>query len=91
MELPIDHFRLIGVSPAAEAEVILRNLQLRLDRLPDEGFTKETLAKRAELLRLSADLLTDLPRRQEYETALLGGATGLELSSSREVAGLILL
>ncbi len=91
MELPIDHFRLIGVSPAAEAEAILRNLELRLDRLPDEGFTNETLAKRAELLRLSADLLTDLPRRQEYETALLSGATGLELASSREVAGLVLL
>ncbi len=91
MELPIDHFRLLGVNPAIEAEAVLRALQLRLDRAPDQGFTNEVLAQRAELLRLSADLLLDSKLRQEYETALLGGASGLELSSSREVAGLILL
>ncbi len=91
MELPIDHFRLIGVSPSAEAEAILRTLQLRLDRPPQQGFTQEALANRAELLRLSADLLTDLQRRQEYETALLGGASGLEISSNMELAGLMLL
>ncbi len=91
MELPIDHFRLLGVSPSAQAEAVLRAFQLRLDRAPDQGFTHEVLLQRAELLRSSADLLTDEALRQDYETALLGGASGLELSSSREVAGLILL
>ncbi len=91
MELPIDHFRLLGVSPSAEAETVLRTLQLRFDRAPDQGFTDESLSQRAELLRASADLLTDPSNRQEYETALLGGASGLELPSNREVAGLILL
>tara|TARA_B100000029_G_scaffold379982_1_gene374930 strand:- start:1405 stop:3435 length:2031 start_codon:yes stop_codon:yes gene_type:complete len=91
VELPIDHFRLLGVSPSAQSETVLRAFQLRLDRSPDEGFTHEVLLQRAELLRLSADLLTDQSLRQEYEAALLGGATGLELSSNREVAGLILL
>ncbi len=91
MELPIDHFRLLGVSPSAQAEAVLRAFQLRLDRAPDQGFTHEVLLQRAELLRLSADLLTDESLRQEYESALLAGASGLELSSNREVAGLILL
>ena len=91
MELPIDHFRLLGVSPSAQAEAVLRAFQLRLDRAPDQGFTHEVLLQRAELLRLSADLLTDETLRQDYEAALLGGASGLELSSNREVAGLILL
>ncbi len=91
MELPIDHFRLLGVSPSAEADAILRALQLRLDRSPSQGFTYESLSQRGELLQLSADLLTDLERRQEYEVALLGGASGLEFPSRREVAGLILL
>ncbi len=91
MELPIDHFRLIGVSPSAETEAVLRALQVRLDRFPEQGFTEEVLIQRAELLRLSADLLTDKELRNEYEAALLGGAVGLELSSNREVAGLILL
>ncbi len=91
MELPLDHFRLIGVSPSATSEEILRAFQLRLDKTPDEGFTYEVLTQRSELLRLTADLLTDPESRREYENLLLDGASGLELSSNREVAGLILL
>ena len=91
MELPLDHFRLIGVSPSASSEEILRAFQLRLDKTPDEGFTYEVLTQRSELLRLTADLLTDAESRREYENQLLNGASGLEFSSNREVAGLILL
>ena len=91
MELPLDHFRLIGVSPSATSEEILRAFQLRLDKTPDEGFTYEVLTQRSELLRLTADLLTDPESRREYENLLLDGASGLEFSSNREVAGLILL
>ncbi len=91
MELPLDHFRLIGVSPSATSEEILRAFQLRLDKTPDEGFTYEVLTQRSELLRLTADLLTDPESRREYENLLLNGSAGLEFSSNREVAGLILL
>ena len=91
MELPIDHFRLLGVSPAASAEEVLRFFQLRLDRVPHKAFTPEVIAQRSELLRRSADLLSNEESRQSYEAALLKGASGLELSSNREVAGLILL
>jgi len=91
LELPLDHFRLIGVSPSATSEEILRAFQLRLDKSPDEGFTYEVLTQRSELLRLTADLLTDPESRREYENLLLNGLSGLELSSNREVAGLILL
>ena len=91
MELPLDHFRLIGVSPSATSEEILRAFQLRLDKTPDEGFSYEVLTQRSELLRNTADLLTDPESRREYENLLLNGASGLEFSSNREVAGLILL
>ena len=91
MELPIDHFRLLGVSPSANAEEVLRAFQLRLDRPPKQGFTYEVLAQRSELLRLSADLLSDPIERQSYELALVEGSSGLDLSSNREVAGLLLL
>ena len=91
MELPLDHFRLIGVSPSATSEEILRAFQLRLDKTPEEGFTYEVLTQRSELLRQTADLLTEPVSRKEYENKLLNGATGLEFSSNREVAGLILL
>jgi len=91
LELPLDHFRLIGVSPSATPEEILRAFQLKLDKTPDDGFTYEVLNQRSELLRFTADLLTDPVNRREYENLLLNGASGLEFSSNREVAGLILL
>ena len=61
LDLPIDHFRLLGVSPSTDAQGVLRTLQLRLDRVPQGGFTAETLQARAELLRASADLLSAIP------------------------------
>ncbi|MEB3255068.1 MAG: ARC6/PARC6 family protein [Synechococcaceae cyanobacterium] len=98
MDLPIDHFRLLGVGPASDAQAVLRTLQQRLDRLPEEGFTADTLQARAELLRSSADLLSDGPRRAAYEadlTALAGAGAhvvpALEIPSSKEVGGLLLL
>ncbi len=98
LDLPLDHFRLLGVSPATDAQTVLRQLQLRLDRPPEQGYTVETLHARAELLRASADLLSDTSRRQAYEsdlTALAAAAEpllpALEIPSSREVAGLLLL
>ncbi|AHF64200.1 hypothetical protein Syncc8109_1848 [Synechococcus sp. WH 8109] len=98
MDLPIDHFRLLGVSPSAAPEAILRRLEARCDSPPDQGFTHEVLLQRADLLRRSADLLTDPADRGEYEAALLrlseshpNGTVGLDLPTSSEVAGLILL
>ena len=91
MELPLDHFSLIGVSPSASPEEILRAFQLKLDKTPDVGFTFEVLTQRSELLRRTADLLTNSESRKEYENLVLKGASGLEFSSNREVAALILL
>jgi hypothetical protein len=98
LDLPLDHFRLLGVSPATDAQTVLRTLQLRLDRVPDQGYSDETLKARADLLRASADLLSDAERRSSYEADLTALAdapetliAALEIPSSREVAGLLLL
>ncbi len=98
MELPIDHFRLLGVSPTTDAQSVLRTLEQRLNRVPEQGFTAETLQARESLLRLSADLLTDSHRREAYESELtaLGGEdhplqAALEIPTSRELGGLLLL
>ena len=98
MDLPLDHFRLLGVNPATDAQTVLRTLQLRLDRAPDQGYTAETLQARADLLRASADLLSNGERRAAYESDLTALAAAdeplmpaLEIPFSREVAGLLLL
>ncbi|WP_094560218.1 ARC6/PARC6 family protein [Synechococcus sp. 8F6] len=98
MELPIDHFRLLGVSPTTDLQALLHTLQQRIDRAPDQGFTQDTLLAREELLRASADLLSDASRRQAYEsdlTALAGSGQAvmpaLDVPTSKDVAGLLLL
>ncbi len=98
LELPIDHFRLLGVAPTTDAQSVLRTLQQRLDRAPDQGFTEETLQSREELLRASADLLSDADRRLIYETDLTAISSGsgasiaaLDVPSPNEVGGLLLL
>ena len=98
MELPIDHFRLLGVSATTDSETVLRTLRQRLDRAPDQGFTIDTLQARAELLQASADLLSDEARRHSYERKLTaiadtgeGAIAALEIPPSREVGGLLLL
>jgi len=98
LELPIDHFRLLGVSPTCDLQSLLLTLQQRIDRPPLHGLTQDTLKAREELLRTSADLLSDANRREAYETDLTALATGsqlklpaLDVSPSMEVAGLLLL
>ena len=96
MELPIDHFRLLGVSATTDGQTVLRVLQQRLERPPGQGFTHETLQARAELLRQSANLLSDDDSRQKYERTLTsvpadGSLAGLEIRPSLEVGGLLLL
>ena len=98
MELPIDHFRLLGVSPTTDVQNVLRTLQQRLDRIPDQGFTLETLEVRNTLLRQSADLLSEPERRSAYESQLTALSqsgqplqAGLELGSNQELGGLLLL
>ena len=98
MELPIDHFRLLGVGPTTDSQSVLHTLQQRLDRIPHQGFTADTLLAREELLRSSADLLSDPERRRAYEsdlTAITSGAglaiPALDVPSSKEVGGLLLL
>ena len=98
MELPIDHFRLLGVAPTADAQGALQMLQQRLDRVPSDGYSLESLDARADLLRSSADLLSDSVRRARYEADLTalsssGGSViaALDVPSSLEVGGLMLL
>jgi len=98
LDLPIDHFRLLGVSAASDAQHVLRTLQQRLDRPPHQGFTVETLQARAALLRTSADLLSDTERRAAYEADLTSLARAeqpvvpaLDVPTPLEVAGMLLL
>lgn len=98
MELPLDHFRLLGVSPVVASDGVLRTLQQRLDRPPGPGFSQEGLTARAELLELSANLLADEERRQNYERLVTeqtnesaGIFPALDIPSNLEVGGLILL
>jgi hypothetical protein len=99
VDLPIDHFRLLGVTHSVDAEGVLRTLDRRLDNPPVGGFSAETLEMRAVLLRESADHLSDPDRRRDYEAELMAlesedpapGVAGLEIPSALDLGGLLLL
>ena len=98
MELPLDHFRLLGVSPNVGYDMVLQTLKRRLDTPPGDGYTSVTIDARAELLRISAGLLSDPERRRQYEQALTsfrnagpGRIPTVEVQEPLEVAGLLLL
>ena len=98
LELPIDHFRLLGVSPTTDIHTLLQTLEQRIDRPPEQGFTHETLQNREHLLRLSADLLSNPQLRIDYEAELTslddndqGMQAALDVPASQEVPGLLLL
>ncbi|QEY31934.1 DUF4101 domain-containing protein [Synechococcus sp. RSCCF101] len=98
MELPIDHFRLLGVAPSADPETVLRALERRLDQSPAGDFSDEILDMRAALLRGSAERLADPEQRLTYESELTSlqdrhpdGVAGLEIASSLDLGGLLLL
>ena len=98
MELPLDHFRLLGVSPVATTEQVLRTLEQRLERAPSDGFTSDAMVSRATLLRSSAELLCDSKRREHYERLLTdlhshddSSQPALEVASLHEVGALLLL
>lgn len=98
MELPLDHFRLLGVSPNVGYDMVLQTLKRRLDTPPGDGYTAATIDARAELLRISAGLLSDPERRRQYEQALTsfrnagpGQIPTVEVPEPLQVAGLLLL
>lgn len=98
MELPIDHFRLLGVAPSADTEAVLRTLERRLGHEPAGDFSEDILQMRAALLRASAERLADEAQRLAYESELTSlqaqhpdGVQGLEISSALDLGGLLLL
>lgn len=98
MELPLDHFRLLGVSPGVGYDMVLQALKRRLDTPPGDGYSAATIDARAELLRISAGLLSDPQRRYQYELALTsfqdagpGQIPTVEVPQPLQVAGLLLL
>jgi len=98
LELPIDHFCLLGVAPSADTETVLRTLERRLEHEPAGDFSEDILQMRAALLRASAERLADEAQRLAYESELTSlqtqhpdGMPGLEISSALDLGGLLLL
>ena len=64
VKLPLDHFRLLGVTPSSPKSEIEQTLNERLMNPPSAGYSADTLDARAELLCASAAFLTDAQRCQ---------------------------
>ena len=98
MIIPIDRYRLIGVTIGAENRIILDQLERRLAKCKFSGFSHETMKRRREILEESTKILLDGSKRGSYDESLLKSAdelkankNGFEVSKEYEIAGILLL
>lgn len=97
MKLPLDNFQVLGVSPGSSASNILMILERRLTFCNYEGFSKETLRMRKDLLHQYSKPLLDTERRSEFEQSYKAfdpmdeDKQFIETPKGNEVAGLLLL
>lgn len=98
MKIPIDRYRLLGVSLGAENNIILNQLGRRLEKCEYSGFSKETQTKRNVVLKENAEILLNKDKRKDYEDNFIDNGTiegkiepTLEIREDCEIAGLLLL
>lgn len=97
MRIPIDRYKILGVSIGADSHVILNQLERRLEKCDYAGFGTRTMCKREEILKESSGILLDTTRRRIYEEEYVRN-TGEGLNEpvvtverGCEIAGLLLL
>lgn len=98
MNIPIDRYRLIGVTIGAEDRAILDQLEKRMIRSKFTDFSNETMQKRRQLLEENTSILLNLTERKAYDDLLLkrtgndkGNEHGILVSRGYEIAGILLL
>lgn len=95
MKLPIDNFALLGVGLGTDGPGVLRALQKKIEKTDVDGFNKDTLQKRKEILMRASKTLLEKRLRERYEDDLKSHSEmegkGFEVDEDEEVAGLVLL
>lgn len=98
MNIPIDRYRLIGVTIGAENRAILDQLEKRIIHSKFSGFSNETIQKRRQLLEENTNILLNLKERKAYDEQLLektendkGNEHGILVARGCEIAGILLL
>jgi len=97
MRIPIDRYKILGVSIGADSHVILNQLERRIEKCEYTGFGIGTMSKREEMLKESSSILLDTTRRRVYEEEYIRDAgNGLSeqvvtVEKGCEIAGLLLL
>ena len=98
MRIPIDRYRLLGVSVGADGQMILNNLERRIERNVYSGFSNETNRKREEILRDNTEVLINSEKRIAYEKDFVNrekleseAEPTVDIKQDYEIAGLLLL
>ena len=97
MKIPIDRYRLLGISIGADSQLILNQLDRRIERIEYSGFSNETSRKRSEILQENAEVLINRDMRSAYEDDFMNQEIGnvaeqaIDIKQEYEIAGLLLL
>jgi hypothetical protein len=97
MRIPIDRYKILGVSIGADSHNILNQLEKKLELCEYTGFGIETMSKREGILKETSSILLDKTTRRVYEEEYIKN-TGEGLNEPAttiqrgcEIAGLLLL
>lgn len=99
MKVPMDRYRILGVNMGSDNQFILNQLERRIGKCEYQGFSNETLAKRAEILQECSGILLDGEKRKEYEKEYILQTSSPQnlnepettISKGQEIAALLLL
>ena len=96
VKLPIDNFQILGVGIGADSRTILTVLEKRIEKSRFEGFSKDALQRRKEMLMECSQVLLNPEMRKNYEENYTkrnneGGNKGMEIQQNNTVGALILL
>ena len=97
MRIPIDRYRLLGISIGADSQMILNQLDRRIERSEYSGFSNETNRKRSEILQENTEVLINRDMRSAYEDDFMNKEIGnvtepaVDIKQEYEIAGLLLL
>ncbi|KAL4443575.1 hypothetical protein ABPG75_011312 [Micractinium tetrahymenae] len=74
LALPLDYYRLLGVSGVCSRDSLARALEKALSNPPGLGYSQQCLLARGSVLKRAVETLLDTQGRRAYDDALRGGA-----------------
>lgn len=86
MRIPLDYYKILGVTVEARDEELREAYDDRIEQRPRREYSELVMTARKQLLSEAFEILSDLERRNRYNTSSLGTTDQLTSTNSEEVS-----